>query len=466
MTFDLVICGSRVVTPDAVGPAAIHIRNGIITAVEPRSQVPEGCPVYDAGDSVVMPGLVDTHVHINEPGRAEWEGFHAATRAAAAGGVTTLVDMPLNSIPATTTPEALQVKLAAARGHCWVDVGFWGGVVPGNTPHLRRLYDGGVLGFKCFLVPSGVAEFAHVTEADLEAALTELAALGAVLLIHAEVPGPIDAAQQTRATSSPPDPRRYSTFLTSRPRAAENEAVALVVRHLQGMKHMAGPAGRSRVSAHIVHHSSADALPLLRQAREEGLPMSAETCPHYLCLAAEEIPDGATQFKCCPPIRERENCARLWAALREGLIEMVVSDHSPCPPEMKLPDEGDFLRAWGGISSVQLRLPVMWTAAQKRGYGFLPLVEWLCRAPAKLAGLDARKGSLRAGCDADVVVWNPEATFRVRPEALHDRHKLTPYEGRVLRGVVEMTFLRGQEIYARGKFAEAPAGTLLQRGPS
>ncbi len=451
MSRDLVIRGARVVTPDGVCPASIHIRDAVIAALAGRDEFPEGCPVFDAGNSVVMAGLVDTHVHINEPGRTDWEGFQSATRAAAAGGVTTLVDMPLNSIPATTTPEALQAKLSAAHGQCWVDVGFWGGVVPGNASQRRGLFDAGVLGFKCFLIHSGVEEFCHVTEADLRIALAELAALRAVLIVHAELPGPVEKA---RADGTPADPRYYSTFLCSRPRAAENEAVALIIRLSKEL--------HARV--HIVHHSSAEALPMLRRARAEGVPISVETCPHYLRFAAEEIPDGATQFKCCPPIRERENQEQLWAALGEGLIEMVVSDHSPCPPELKLGDSGDFLRAWGGISSLQLRLPVMWSAARRRGFSLGNLAEWLCHAPAQLVGLQERKGSIQPGADADLVVWDPEASFRVDPANLHHRHKLTPYAGQMLSGVVEATFLRGRKIYDRGRFAAEPSGAILTRG--
>lgn len=452
MSPDLVIRSTRVVTPKGVRPASIHIRDGCITAVAGPNELPEGCAIFEAGDSVVMPGLVDTHVHVNEPGRTDWEGFHSATRAAAAGGVTTLVDMPLNTIPATTTLEAFQAKLAAAQGQCWVDVGFWGGVVPGNASQFGPMFEAGVLGFKCFLVPSGVEEFAYVAEPDLRAALRELKALGAVLIVHAELPGPIERAAQALA-SQPASARHYSTFLRSRPRQAENEAVELLVRLCR----------ESRARIHVVHHSSAEALPVLQRAREEGLPISAETCPHYLCLAAEEIPDGATQFKCCPPIRERENQEQLWAALADGLIEMVVSDHSPCPPEMKRGDSGDFLKAWGGISSLQLRLPVVWTAARSRGYGLRELAEWLCGAPARLVGLQNCKGAIRPGCDADLVVWDSEATFQVDPAGLHHRHKLTPYAGQVLHGVVQASFLRGEKIYDRGRFTARPLGALLKR---
>ncbi len=461
MSPDLVVCGDRVVTPDAVGPAAIHISDGIITAVAARDEVPPECPVFDAGKSVVMAGLVDTHVHINEPGRTDWEGFDSATRAAAAGGVTTLVDMPLNSIPATTTLESLQVKREAAQGRCWVDLGFWGSVVPGNKEQLRPLFQAGVLGFKCFLIHSGVGEFPHVRETELRIAFEELAALRALLIVHAELPGPVEKALAAQA-ARPADPRRYSTFLRSRPREAENDAVALLIRLVRAIQ-PSKPTRDSRLRVHVVHHSSSDALLMLRQAREEGLPITVETCPHYLCIAAEEIPDGATEFKCCPPIRERENREKLWAALSEGLIEMVVSDHSPCLPELKLRDSGDFLRAWGGISSLQLRLPAMWTEARKRGYDLQHLAEWLCRGPARLVGFENRKGSIRVGYDADLAIWNPEATFRVDAASLHHRHKLTPYAGRVLSGVVEATFLRGQKIYDHGQFAFKPTGALLER---
>jgi len=451
MSADLVIRGARVVTPAGVHPASIHIRGGVIAAIAARDEFPGGCAVFDTVSSVIMPGLVDTHVHINEPGRTDWEGFESATRAAAAGGVTTLVDMPLNSIPATTTVEAFRTKMEAAQGRCWVDVGFWGGVVPGNTAQLRRLFEAGVLGFKCFLIHSGVEEFRHVTEADLRAALAELAALRAVLIVHAELPGPVEKALQSHA---PSDPRRYGTFLRARPREAENEAVALVIRLSREL----------RARMHVVHHSSADALPLLRRAKADGVPITVETCPHYLCFAAEEIPDGATQFKCCPPIRERENQQQLWAALGEGLIEMIVSDHSPCPPELKLSDSGDFMRAWGGIASLELRLPVMWTAARQRGFSLEHLTEWLCRGPARLVGLERRKGAIQVGADADFVVWNPEASFRVDAAKLHHRHKLTPYAGQVLNGLVEATFVRGEKVYDRGEFPAGPVGALLLRG--
>jgi allantoinase len=443
---EFIITSHRVVTPDAIAPAAIHIRDGKIQAITNRQVLPSDVEVIDAGDSVVMPGLVDAHVHVNEPGRTDWEGYATATRAAAAGGVTTLVDMPLNSIPPTTTLAGFEEKLAAAQGQCHIDVAFWGGVVPGNTPELRPLITAGVRGFKCFLIHSGVDEFPNVTEADLLTAMPELAALDAVLLVHAELPGPIEAAAVHHA-----DPTHYQTFLESRPRAAENEAIALMIRLSR--------ATGARI--HIVHHSSSDALPLLRQAKAEGLPLTVETCPHYLTFAAEDIPATATEFKCCPPVRERENREQLWEALQAGVIDMVVSDHSPCTPHLKLKEQGDFLQAWGGIASLQFGLPVMWTNARARSIGLPQLSQWMSQRPAQLAGLQHRKGLLKPGYDADLVIWNPEATFTVEPSIVQHKHKLTPYNGRTLHGVVEMVFVRGQKVYEKGQFSAQPLGQLL-----
>jgi allantoinase len=451
---DLVVRARRVVLQDETRAASVHVGEGRVVAVEDFDDVPGGCELYEAGDdAVLMPGLVDTHVHVNEPGRAGWEGFETATRAAAAGGTTTVVEMPLNSIPATTSLENFRAKLAAATGKCAVDVAFWGGVVPGNTSELRGMTGAGVVGFKCFLVDSGVAEFQCVSEKDLRAALPELARLDAVLIAHAELSAPIEAAE-ARASDARNDPRSYATFLASRPRAAEDAAVELLIRLSR----------ETGARLHVVHHSSADALPALREAKVGGVKITAETCPHYLAFAAEEIADGATEFKCCPPIRERENRERLWAALGENLIEMIVSDHSPCPPEMKRRESGDFLAAWGGISSLQLRLPVVWTEARRRGFGLERLAEWLASAPARLAGLEDRKGMIRVGLDADFVVWKPEEKFRVEPSTLEHRHKLTPYAGRELSGVVEAAFLRGEKIYGRGEFISGPKGKFLLRG--
>lgn len=410
-----------------------------------------GAVVIDAGRSVVMPGLVDTHVHINEPGRADWEGFETATRAAAAGGVTTLIDMPLNSVPATTTIEALAAKRESAAGRCSVDVGFWGGVVPGNLKELAPLFEAGVFGFKCFLVPSGVDEFRHVDEADLRSAMPRLAEIGALLLAHAETPGPIEKALRRLAGARPTS---YRAYLDARPDSAEHEAVSLLVK-------LAAEFG-SRI--HIVHLSSAGSLPLLSSGRaHKRVTLTVETCPHYLRFAAEEIPDGATPYKCAPPIRSRPNREALWRALGDEQIEMVVSDHSPSPAAMKCLDSGDFRAAWGGIASLQLGLSAVWTGAEPRGYAVEDIAKWMCEAPAKLAGLDNRKGRLAPGYDADLVIWDPEAEFRVEKAMLYDRHRLTPYEGELLKGRVEMTLLRGESIFNRGVFAEQPSGRLLKR---
>jgi allantoinase len=447
---DLVIRGRRVVTESEIGPASVHVSRGYIVSISSFEDVPAGCELIEAENpSVIMPALVDTHVHVNEPGRTDWEGFETATRAAAAGGVSTIVDMPLNSIPATTTLTGLNEKIEAARGKLQVDVGFWGGVVPGNTNELSKLWEAGVAGFKCFLIHSGVDEFPNVTEADLREAMPELARLGTTLIVHAELPGPVEAACcQTGESGS----RAYETFLRSRPPEAENQAVDLMIRLSR----------ETGCRIHIVHHSSAEALPALREAKRSGLPITIETCPHYLHFTAEEIRDGATEFKCCPPIRTRENRNELWEAVHDGTIDMIVSDHSPCPPDMKVPEQGDFMNAWGGISSLQLRLPIVWTDAKPRGFNLARLVELLCSAPARQVGLN-QKGSLRPGADADIVIWNPEAEFRVTPEMIHHRHKLTPYAGETLKGVVEKTFLRGQMVYDGGEFSEAKGLLLLPR---
>ena len=443
---DLVIRGSNVVLSDTIAPRSIHIRDGKIVALTDFDEAPVDCEVIDVDQyAIVMPGLVDTHVHVNSPGRTEWEGFQSATRAAAAGGVTTLIDMPLNSIPPTTTLAGFNTKLETARDNCFVDVGFWGGVVPGNTGELERMFEAGVVGFKCFLVPSGVDEFPHVTEQDLREAMPELTRLGALLIVHAELPGPI----KTEGVH----PDKYQTFLASRPRSAENEAIELMMRLSREFD--------TRV--HIVHLSSADAVPMLREAQAAGVKITAETCPHYLHFAAEEIAAGATEFKCCPPIREHENREQLWEGLANGTIDFIVSDHSPCPGEMKLRESGDFMKAWGGIASLQLRLPVVWTEARRRGFSLLDVARWLCGNPAAQVSMQSVKGAIAVGHDADIVIWNPDQQFVVDAHALHHRHKLTPYAGETLRGVVQKTFLRGKKIYDEGQFEVTTDGHLLLR---
>jgi allantoinase len=432
-----------VLTEGGLRPAAVLVEGARIAAVVDPAAVPSGMPRRDFGDLVLMAGLVDAHVHLNEPGRTEWEGFETGTRAAAAGGVTTLVDMPLNSIPATTSLAALEAKRKAARPALFVDCGFWGGVVPGNADELAPMIEAGIAGFKCFLVPSGVDEFAHVGERDLRAAMPILAARGVPLLVHAECESPVEAP--------PSDPRRYATYLASRPRRWENEAVALLVS-------LARDTG---ATVHVVHLSSSDALPLVAAARREGLRFGAETCPHYLTFDAEAVPDGRTDYKCSPPIREAENRERLWQALRDGTLDMVVSDHSPCTPERKRLETGDFMAAWGGIASLQLRLPAVWTEARRRGASLADLALWTCRRPAELAGLGGRKGRLFPGYDADLVAWDPDAAFQVRPEDLLHRWKTTPYAGRRLEGVVRTTVLRGEIVYDAGRPTGPARGELL-----
>jgi allantoinase len=440
--YDTVFRARRLVTEAGEGSGCVGVADGRIAAVQPLAARLEGRRVVELGDDVVLlPGLVDTHVHVNEPGRTEWEGFATATRAAAAGGVTTIIDMPLNSIPPTVDVAALEVKRKSAEGQCFVDVGFWGGAVPGNLGELRGLHDAGVFGFKCFLLHSGVEEFPPLHPASLDAYLATLAGFDGLLIVHAEDSSAIDRA---------PDPHggHYLDFLASRPRTAENLAIAHVIE----------AARATRARAHILHLSSSDALPMLARARRDGVRITAETCPHYLALSAEEIPDGATQFKCCPPVREAANRELLWQGLADGTIDCVVSDHSPCTPELKRLDVGDFGLAWGGISSLEVGLPVVWTEARRRGVALADVVRWMADGPAKLVGL-RRKGRIAPGGDADLCVFAPDETFVVDPERLHHKHPITPYGGRSLTGVVRGTWLRGEELTG-----DEPRGRLLTRG--
>ncbi|MBX7219954.1 MAG: allantoinase AllB [Blastocatellia bacterium] len=449
---DFVIRSQRILTPDRIQAGTIHVEKGKITAVAGWNEIPPGCPVVEVGNDVLMPGLIDPHVHLNEPGRTEWEGFATATRAAAAGGITTVVDMPLNSIPPTTTLAHLETKAEAASGQCQVDVGFWGGAIPGNSGEFAAMLKAGVFGFKCFMVDSGVEEFPFVTESDLRLAMRELARLDGQLLAHAELGGPIEAACAHQSHFSAEEHRRYHNYLASRPPAAENEAIALLIRLCR----------EYRTRTHIVHLSSSAGIDLLCDSWDDDLPTTAETCLHYLHFAAEEIPDGATEFKCAPPIRERANQKRLWHGLMDGMIQFVVSDHSPCTPNLKHQETGDFSQAWGGISSLQLGLSVIWTGLEKRGLGMEFLPQWMCEGPAQFLGLSGRKGSFSVGADADFVVWNPEAEFQLAAEQLHHRHKLTPYAGQTLKGVVRETWLRGEKIYENGQFVGNPRGAWIK----
>ncbi|GAA3763079.1 allantoinase AllB [Plantactinospora mayteni] len=430
--YDLVLRSRRVVLPDGERPAAVCVRDGRIAKLAGYDEVPG----TDLGELALLPGLVDTHVHVNEPGRTEWEGFASATRAALAGGVTTIVDMPLNSVPPTVTVPALRRKQDAARGRCHVDVGFWGGAVPEHLAELPALYAEGVFGFKAFLVDSGVPEFPPLDPAGLAGAL---ATVDALFVVHAEDPARIEVA---------PASARYADFLGSRPPVAERRAVEMVL----------DAARRTGRRVHILHLSAADALPAIAAARSDGVRVTVETCPHYLTLDAAEIPDGATEFKCCPPIRDAANRAALWAGLADGTIDCVVSDHSPCPPALKRRDSGDFGAAWGGIASVQLGLPAVWTEARRRGHGLADLVRWMARRPAEIAGLRG-KGMLRVGADADLVALDPDAEWIVEPARLLHRHPVTPYAGRRLTGVVRGTWLRGEPVAP----TDPPRGRLLSR---
>jgi allantoinase len=439
----MIVTSRRVVLPDGVKAAAIQIADGRIVAIGPELEPEPGETITDAGNLLVLPGLVDTHVHINEPGRTEWEGFASATRAAAAGGVTTLVDMPLNSVPSTTNVGALAAKRRAAERQIHVDVGFWGGAVPGNAADLEPLAAAGVRGFKCFLSPSGVDEFEHVGEADLREAMPIVAALGLPLLVHAEWPAALRSPRGER--------RRYSTWLDSRPDAAE---VAAIERLTQ----LAAEYG---TRLHIVHLACGAALAVLRASRASGAPVSVETCPHYLTFAAEEIADGDTRFKCAPPIRPAVEREVLWDALLAGDVDLVATDHSPAPPELKRFDDGDFVAAWGGIASLQLGLRAVWTGAYARGASAVQIAQWMAAAPARLAGLYPRKGVVAVGSDADLVIFDPDAESVVDQAALFHRHPATPYHGRSLRGRVRTTIVRGRVVYDDGACGSAAMGRLL-----
>ena len=444
------VVSRRLVTPEGVRPGAVLIEGEQIRAVVTPDDVPRTASTRDVGEMPVLPGLIDSHVHLNEPGRTDWEGFLCGTRAAAAGGYTMLVDMPLNCLPATTTVKALAAKREAARDQCLVDWAAWGGVVGDNQQELEPLAAAGVLGFKCFLIHPGIDGFSMVSEQELRSALPHIARTGLPLLVHAELPGPVETATARLAGA---DWTVYRTYLSSRPKEAELCAIQLLLSLCR----------EYRFRLHIVHVSAWEGLDLLESARAEGLPVTAETCPHYLHFAAETVRDGSTLTKCAPPIRGQQNREKLWQGLAQGSLDLIVTDHSPCPPSMKRLDEGDFRRAWGGISSLAVALPVVWTGACGRGFGLGDVVRWMAENPARLAGCHARKGRIAAGYDADLVVFDPDTQCVVDKGRLHQRHSLSPYLGEKLRGVVKATYLRGRPVFVDGEFPGRPRGSELHR---
>lgn len=442
---DFAIKSKNIVTPTGIRPGVVRVEGGRIAAVLPADE-PVAGPVTDVGARAVLPGLIDPHVHLNEPGRTDWEGFDTGTRAALAGGLTTLVDMPLNSSPVTTSVANFEQKMAATAGQLHVNCGFWGGIVPGNSAEVEPLIARGVLGFKAFLTHSGIDDFPNATEADLRAVMPVLARHGLPLLVHCELSQDDDQWKQGHKQS-------YPNYLASRPKRWEDEAVALMIRLCR----------ETGCPTHIVHLSSADSLAQLAAAKAEGLPLTVETGQHYLFFSAEDLPDGQTRYKCAPPIRERANNEQLWQALESGLIDFVATDHSPAPPSLKQLDSGDFTTAWGGIASLQLALPALWTPAQRRGATLPDLARWLSTHPARLIGQSHRKGQITPGYDADLLVLDPDATFTVTEDLLQHRHKASPYVGEQLRGVVEQTYLAGALAYQRPTFCQLNQGRILTR---
>jgi allantoinase len=440
---DSVIISNRTITPDGIKKAAVLIKDGKIEAVLP--ELPEGnFSITDVGDKVLMPGIIDPHVHINEPGRTDWEGFDTATKSAIAGGITTLVDMPLNASPVTTTADAFEQKLKATHGQLHTHCGFWGGVIPGNEKEIEPLIEKGVLGFKAFLTHSGIDKFPNVTENDLRKAMPILAKHNLPLLVHCELESAIRHPPSGNTQS-------YNNYLHSRPKNWEDDAIALMIRLCE----------EYNCKTHIVHLSSADSIDQIAKAKQRGLPLTVEAGQHYLYFNAENIKDGQTQFKCAPPIREKENNERLWQALKDGIIDFVATDHSPAPPEMKQLSTGDFMKAWGGISSIQFALPVLWTAAKKHDCDVDDILNWLVKKPAGLAGIQNSKGKIQKGYDADLVVWDPEKTFTVTNDIIQYRHKITPYLGEELYGVIEQTWLGGEKVFDGGKFLLLNKGKII-----
>ena len=439
MSETLVIRSRRMVLPTGMSESAVLVRDHRIELVAGYDARLDADADVDLGELPLLPGLVDSHVHVNEPGRTEWEGFASATRAALAGGVTTIVDMPLNSLPVTTTVDALRTKIAAASGQCAVDVAFWGGAVPGNVPELGALLDAGVVGFKSFLIDPGIPEFQALSSGELRTAMKFLAGAGAPMIVHAEDPGEV----------SLPTGSSYDAGVASRPTVAERRAIETVL----------SAAAATGARAHIVHLAAGDCAALISAGKAAGVALTAETCPHYLFFAAEEVPPGHTEFKCCPPVRYAVNREALWRALGDGAIDGVVSDHSPCTPELKGLPDGDFRTAWGGIASLQLGVSVIWSVARRRGFTLADVARWMSAFPAALAGLP-NKGQIAVGGDADLVAFDPDATFVVRGAELQHKHSVTPYEGRTLTGRAVRTWLGGVEVTP----ADPPRGRLLARG--
>lgn len=437
------LTSSNVILNNRIEPATILIEHGKILDIVPHSSNPSRFINEDVGNLFVLPGLVDTHVHINEPGRTEWEGFATATQSAAAGGITTLIDMPLNSTPVTTSIDAFNMKKSAARGKLFVDCGFYGGLIPGNEDSIEMLIESGIFGVKAFLTHSGIDDFPNATEKELRAAMPIISKHGIPLLVHAEIE---DGNEKIAST------KKYREYLSSRPKRWEHNAIELMIRLCR----------EYQCKTHIVHLSSSDEASILESARKSGLPLTVETCPHYLFFNSEEIPNGATEYKCAPPIREHENRERLWGALRSNTIDLIVSDHSPCPPEMKLSRQGDFMKAWGGIASLQFGISIIWTEAKMRGFSLTDVAKWMSSSPASLIGLK-KKGEIAAGNDADIVVFNPEKSFIVSESGILHKHKLTPYIGKTLFGVVERTYLRGVPVFENGSIIGKPNGKILLR---
>ena len=446
MKNDFAIHSRRTWSSGRFQPATVFIKNGLIHSIEKGKVLSSNWLLEDVGEAVLMPGLVDPHVHINEPGRTDWEGFDTATKAAAAGGITTLVDMPLNSSPVTTSAENFQKKLYAAKGRLHVNCGFWGGIVPGNASGMKALLQSGVLGIKAFLTHSGIDEFPNVTEADLRKGMATVAASELPLLVHCELADGI-----TAASGNTIEPSSYQHYLQSRPKKWENDAVALMIRLCREFN----------CRTHVVHLSSAEAIPMIIEAKKEGLPITVETCPQYLYFNAEKIPNGDTRFKCAPPIREKENNDQLWKALRDNVIDFIATDHSPAPPALKCLESGNLIQAWGGISSLQFLLPIVWTAARQRNFTLKNIINWLVEKSAAFIGQKNNKGKIAAGYDADLAVWKPEESFEVKAEHIFHRHKITPYLGAQLFGKVVQTYVNGVKVFENDKIVNNNCGKLI-----